>query len=206
MRCARRATDLNFVLDQSGSMTAADDQKARTLVKDLAGAFEVGPGAGDSRLSLVAFSTVVTSVSPFSSLAATDDVVFSRYVDALKQVPKGTGTSTALLAAASQFASAPPVAGRQARTVSVIISDGQPNQGGRCKEALPSKPMSVNALICARAAFATLRGKADVIVLVRIGSEIRSDVFGDKEDVDISTSAAAMLNVVTDVLDAVCVE
>ena len=209
MRCAQRATDLNVVLDQSGSMSAADDLKARAFVKELAGAFQVGPGAGDSRLSLVAFSTAVTSTSPFSKPAATDALTFSQYVDALKQVPTSTGTSLALFAAAAQFASAPPVSGRSARTASVIISDGQPNQGGRCKQAVAGKPMSANALVCARAAFDELRGQADVIVLVRIArtsNSIRPDVFGDQEDLDIPTTAGALLDVVANVLGAVCAE
>ncbi len=209
VRCAQRATDFNVVLDQSSSMSAADDLKARAFVKELAGAFQVGPGAGDSRLSLVTFSTAVTSTSPFSKPAATDALTFSQYVDALKQVPANTGTSLALFAAAAQFATAPPVPGRSARKASVIISDGQPNEGGRCKLAVANKPMSYNALVCARAAFDELRGEADVIVLVRIARKsnlIRSDVFGDKEDLDIPTTAGALLDVVADVLGAVCAE
>jgi hypothetical protein len=35
---------------------------------------------------------------------------------------------------------------------------------------------------------------------------IRSDVFRDQEDLDILTTAGALLDVAVDVLDAVCVE
>ena len=130
-------------------------------------------------------------------------------MDALKQVPTNTGTSLKLFAAAAQFATAPPVSGRSARTASVIISDVQPNQGGRCQQAVAGKPNSANQLECARAAFDELRGQADVIVLVRIprtSNLIRSDVFRDQEDLDILTTAGALLDVAVDVLDAVCVE
>lgn len=130
-------------------------------------------------------------------------------MDALKQVPTNTGTSLKLFAAAAQFATAPPVSGRSARTASVIISDVQPNQGGRCQQAVAGKPNRVNQLECARAAFDELRGQADVIVLVRIArtsNSIRPDVFRDQEDLDIPTTAGALLDVVVNVLDAVCAE
>ncbi len=70
-----------LAFDQSASTIAYAAYKS--VVAELSSAFTVGPAAGNTRLSLVSFSTKIAASWDFSAAQATDYAAFTRLLERL---------------------------------------------------------------------------------------------------------------------------
>ena len=199
-----------LALDQSASTTTSEYAAYKSVVAELSSAFTVGPAAGDTRLSLVSFSTKIAANWDFSAAQATDYAAFTRLLEQLTQALTREGDYGAGLEEVLQnLKNAPAVGGRtDPDKVVVLISGGMPNVA-TCKASWkpPNKPSfsSANALTCARTRFTALRKEADIVVLVRLGSAVTRNVFNGKEDLNLQVlTAEDLAGIVTSVLEKVC--
>ena len=164
-RCRATAADLVFILDQSGSMDDTENAKARSFVGAVAQAFDVGAGNSQTRLALVPFNADVQQSSSFSDSRATSAIDFGYHVITFpftRQIcPTCTNTAAAIASATSIIEAGPVVEGRTAKTVALILTDGDPTtrqtaairtlSPARRPSSRPSRPWRRPPSLCASA-------------------------------------------------------
>jgi hypothetical protein len=188
-----------FVVDQSGSITPPNDLIQRKWLIDFVNSFSVGSGQSQTRFALVTFSAKVMTKSSFAESRATNAVAFNQHITDLRPVRWSTNTPPALFEAAKILQTMPPISGRTAKKVAIILTDGNPNVPCSGKPGWTEDPIK-----CTRQQFAKLKAQADSIVFVRIGTGISAGIFNNQEDIRVDADWLGMQAVLTKVLDYTC--